>query len=479
MRAAGARAMRWQTLATVVVQLTQAVVTFAVAAVVGPSEFALWGVAGILLNARVVLSLGFGDALIYFNVRDRFRDFVDTAWVGTGLIAAAAAGLVIAFAPQIAGLFNTGFDQDDVVIAIRVAAVAFACSTMETIPLAIIDRGLDLRRRALTEIGSAVIYAAVAAALLAAGAGVWSIIVARALLSVVRLVGFWAVAPTRPRTPPRPRRDVFRTLLGYGAFLSGAALLGFLAENLDTILIGALGSATDLGAYALAFTVASVLPTFLSFTLHRVTTPLYAAVRDSRARLQEAFATALHFVAVVVLPAAAAFVLVAPEALTALLGGQWATAESFLRILGVYALARAVGDTGMSLLAATGRARSSFWIRGLGLAVPLACVWPLEEAWGADGIAVAFAVGRVAVATVVLVVAREALSARLTRLFGPALATAGAGATGVAARAGLGDGAGDVAGLVVFAVVYPLLLLAADPWLRQNGLDLVRGAPST
>jgi hypothetical protein len=31
----------------------------------------------------------------------------------------------------------------------------------------------------------------------------------------------------------------------------------------------------------------------------------------------------------------------------------------------------------------------------------------------------------------------------------------------------------------VFAVVYPLLLLAADPWLRQNGLDLVRGAPST
>jgi hypothetical protein len=111
--------------------------------------------------------------------------------------------------------------------------------------------------------------------------------------------------------------------------------------------------------------------------------------------------------------------------------------------------------------------------------VPLACVWPLEEAWGADGIAVAFAVGRVAVATVVLVVARGALSARLTRLFGPALATAGAGATGVAARAGLGDGAGDVAGLVVFAVVYPLLLLAADPWLRQNGLDLVRGAPST
>ena len=467
--------MRWQSMATLVVQVVQAAVTFAVAAVVGPAEFALWGVAGILLNARVVLSLGFGEGLIYFDARERFRDYVDTAWVATSAIAVTAAALVIALAPQIAGLFETGFDESDVVLAVRIAAVAFACSTLETIPLAVIERGLNLRPRAIMEAGAAFFYAGAAALMLALGAGVWSIIVARALLSAVRLGGFWTLAPTRPRFPPRPHRDVFRTLLAYGAFLSGAAVLGFFAENLDTVLIGTLGSAEDLGAYALAFTVASLLPTFLSFTLHRVTMPLYAAVRDSRERLQEAFATAIHFVTIVVLPAAVAFVLLAPEALTALLGDQWRPAEPFLRILGVYALARAVGDAGMILLAATGRARSSFASRAVGLAVPLAIVWPLEQEWGAEGIAAAFAAGRIAVAVVTLTIGRDAISSRFLRMTGGVLATAAAAGAGLAVRAVVGGPAGDVAGLVALAAVYPPLLFACDPWLREHGPGLLRG----
>src|SRR5215217_219592 len=123
LRVAGARAMRWQTLSSVVVQVVQAGVTLAVAAVVGPSEFALWGVAGVLLNARVLFSLGLGEALIYLDADQWYRNLVDSALVISGAVALATSALLIGFASQIAGLFHTGFDQDDVTLVIQVSAL--------------------------------------------------------------------------------------------------------------------------------------------------------------------------------------------------------------------------------------------------------------------------------------------------------------------------------------------------------------------
>jgi PST family polysaccharide transporter len=461
--------MGWQSLSTLVLQSLQAVTTLAVAAAIGPRAFAIWGVAQILLNARVVLTLGFGEGLIYFDAGSRFRDYVDTAFTATAALVAAVAGLIFAFAPQVADLFTAGFRHADVVIAIRITAIAFAFSTLETIPLAVLERRLDFRRRATVEISTSVLYALLAVGLLVAGAGVWSLIAARLVLTATRLVGFWLRAPVRPRVWRIPHRDILKRLLGYGAFLNGAAILGFVSENLDTVVIGAAAGAHVLGAYALAFVVANLVPTFLSFTLNRVTVPLYAAVRDSRARLQEAWATAVHFCAVVMMPTSLGLLFVAPNAFVDILGANWRPAEPFLRVLALYAIARALGDAGMSLLSGTGRPRQAMAARAVGLAAALATLLPLKAALGATGIALAFAIGRTAVAVVVVAVTREAASRRLTRALPSVLAAALA--VGAARLCGLAAPAGAVAGsveLIALIVVYPALLIALDAWVRER-----------
>jgi PST family polysaccharide transporter len=467
LRRVGRRALGWQSLSTFVVQSAQALTTVVVAGVVGPASFAIWGIASILLNARVVLTLGFGEALVYFDPGRRLRDYVDTAFVATAVLAGAvSAGLIVA-APAISSSFGAGFDEGDLTLALRLTAIAFAFSALETIPLAIIERTLELRRRALSEVAIAVAYVAAALLLLAAGAGIWSIVLARLGMSAARFARFWVIAPVRPRMVPHADRESLRRLIGFGAFLNAAAILGFAAENLDTLLIASVGSVEEVGAYALAFTIANLVPTFVGFTLNPVALPVFAAVRDVPDTLRRAFAAALHLVAVAMFPTTAVLLFIAPEAITGILGEDWAAAATFVQILAVYALARATGDTAIALLSGTGHPQAALVARALGLSVSLALLWPLSGL-GVEGVAWAFTGGRIAVATYAVYQARRALSRRVLGVWSVLAAATLAVVVSLVAGSRAPGAAGSMLEIGVFVVTFSIAVLILDPWLRER-----------
>ena len=76
-------AVGWASLSTALSQGLLALVAFSVAAVVTPSQYALWGLGAILFNARILGTLGLEQALIYFSRNGRERDYLDTAFVAT------------------------------------------------------------------------------------------------------------------------------------------------------------------------------------------------------------------------------------------------------------------------------------------------------------------------------------------------------------------------------------------------------------
>src|SRR3712207_2672218 len=104
MRTVGTKAIGWQTLSQVVVQVVTSMLTLTVAAVTVPHEFALWGVAGVIYNAQnLIAGLGLGQALIYFKGEERSRDAVDSAFVATGAMGVAVGGALALGAGLIAG----------------------------------------------------------------------------------------------------------------------------------------------------------------------------------------------------------------------------------------------------------------------------------------------------------------------------------------------------------------------------------------
>ena len=465
---AGHRGMRWQSLATLTTQVLQALVTLVVAAAVGPTEFALWGVAGVVLNAQWLIgNLGLGQALIYFRDEKRWRDAVDAAVV----VSLGLGGLVVAItalaAPAIADVFGPGFDSSEVADVVRIFSLVFLFTVIAAVPQSLIERRLDFRRRAVPEIIAAIGYAAFAFVLLALGLGVWSLIVAKVVQSGVLMCAFWVVAPDRPRFPPRPRARTARELIGYGGVLTVGAVIGFLTGNLDTVAVGRGPGATALGAYVLAFTITQLAPTFLSMTLQRVYFPIYAGVRGDPALLRRAFAQGMRYLAIVMVPVTVGLLTIGPEALADAFGDEWRDTGPLIRVLALYGLFRGLSTSGGVLLAAVGRPGTTVWLQATALLVPAALLIPFHES--AEEIAWIFAAGQALAFVESAIFARSYWSGAVGAVTRTPLIAAAAGAAAAYACLELVPGSVDgIAAAIAFVLVVAAVLVAIDPGVRTQ-----------
>mgnify|MGYP001175357942 CR=1 FL=1 len=474
-----ARGMGWQGAATMLVQALQAASTLIAAALVGPAEFALWGIASVLFNAQhLVGSLGFGPALIYHRRDERFRDAVDSAFAVTLAVTLAIALAAALLAPAIARALAGGFADDDVVAVVRVMSAVFACAALAHLPQALLEKALDFRRRALAEMACAVVYLALAALLLAQGYGVWALITGRAAQTALLLTLSWTLAPVRPRLPPRVHLPTLRRLFAYGRYFGLAAVCGVVFSNADTLAVGMIAGAEALGAYALAYSVAALVPTFLALSLGKVFFPIFADVRDDDAALRAAFGDALHALALLALPATAALALVAPGALVDVFGADWQPARPLLRILSLYALFRALTLLGNLVLAATGRPAAIIVVEALSLLATGAAL-PFLASSGAAGVAWAFTAGQAAAAAWAFGGTRRLWSRALVRPLAPSAlaALAGAAAGGLAAAVmPLADAARGWAIAAAFGLACAATLLVCDRRLRGLLRPGARGA---
>jgi O-antigen/teichoic acid export membrane protein len=472
-RTIGARGMGWQGLATAFGQATQALVTLTAAAVMSPSEFALWGIAAIIFNAQHLFgNFGFGPALIYRNYGEREQDAVDSAFLATGALALLVGGVALALAPLLASLFTEGFAQDQVIDVIRAMTLALVFTTAASIPQALIEKSLRFRRRALPEIACALLYAGLGLGLLAAGYGIWGLVVATAVRTGLLLLAFWIFAPVRPRRLPRLRWALVRDMFHYGKFLTGTAVLGFVFTNLDTLSVGWFAGATALGAYALAYPVVTLVPTFLSQTLGRVFFPLYASVRLDPTRLRETFTSSIHYVSLLMIPTTVVLMLLLPNVLVDILGDEWGPARSLLQILALYGLLRAVGLLMATFLSGTGRPQPLPVAAAMEVVIVAVLVFPLS-AFGVAGIAWAFTLAEAVAAGYMVVVGYTAL--KTSRILGRELVdniTGPAVSSMAALLVGLGLGAVDRLGgwlpLVAFVLAYVAAVATVDPTARGH-----------
>jgi O-antigen/teichoic acid export membrane protein len=471
----------WQSLAAVISQASQGVVMMIVAANVLPAEYALIGISSVLFSAMFLTNtMGLGTALVHFDDRRRFRAALDgAAWLNLGM-GVSLTLLTFLTAPLLANLFQEGFQRAEVINVIQVMSLMFLTAAAIEIPQGIIEKTRDFKKRAIPEITGSLAFAAFALSMLYLGYGVWGSIWGRVLQFGILAVGVQLLTPMRPRLRLRMDWAVVRKLLGYGKFIGLATIVMFALNQAGGVSVGSLAGADALGAYALAFTLVNVVPTFLGQTLGKVFFPLYASVRHSNERLMAAYDNAGHFTGVVMFPVTGLLLTVGPDALVYVFGEAWEPAGTLIRVLAVWGLCRAVSNANVQLLNATGRPNLTLWNSVVALVVPLVLLWP-ASAYGAVGIAVAFTVGQVLSMVVTTVSTIAYTTIRLVRyLLAPATATAAAALEALAVSQILqGRATGIAAGVIevsTFGVTYLVGLGTLDYRMRSVALRFLRRA---
>lgn len=397
-----------------------------------PADFGLLTMASLITEFAALFS-NFGIGAILIQMRRASRLAYDTAFwfaCALGLVLMAAVWSFSFFA----GLF---FDAPEVGDIIRVLSLLFLLEEMTVVHSAILNRLLKFRLEVAIQIS--VLVLRVAATILFAwlGWGVWSLVGGSVVSAILRAAAMWIAVPYAPRL--RFHWPLVAERMRTGLSYLGSAVLGYLNNNLDYLVVGRRFGATDLGYYQAAYSLSDELRNRLSLPLQRVLFPAYSLVQNDLERFRRGVTTSLMLLATVVFPLGAGMAATAEEIVIVLFGWQWLAVIPLLQILAINGALRAVFSMCGSIYYARDRADLALLMTAITVPITALALW-VGSRNGLSGVAWAM----LAMVLFSLITAHFALRLiglgliTLIRAIGPAALASTLMAIGVeAARSGL------------------------------------------
>ena len=316
-------------MSTLILRLANIGITAIVARILAPRDFGVFAVA---LTAYAIVSavgqLGVASCLMRADLDiDTIAPTLVTVSIVTN--AALACGMAV-FAQTIAGALGSVAGAE----AVRIMAIALLLEGIFAVPFGQLTRDFMQDKlfwaNAISFVPATIVLLLLAKSGDGALAFAWSRVVTQFILGCVMVVFL-------PRIyRPDIGRDALSLLVKFGIPLAGANLVNYVLLNVDYVFVGHLIGAVALGAYVLAFTVASWPAGLLGSVINTVSMPAFSRVKHDPELLKSAMGSALRAVALVVMPMSGLMIALARPLVLTLYGTKWAAAAEVLSILALY-----------------------------------------------------------------------------------------------------------------------------------------------
>jgi len=359
------RGAGWNALSTVLLRLVNVVVTAVVAHILAPRDFGVFAVA--LTAYTIVFNIsefGVGSCLVRadLNINVMAPTMFTVSLVTSGL----TAEVMAVFAKPIA----TALGSADGAQAIRVMSLVVLISGFSAVPGAQLTRDFKQDKLFLANIIS-LIPSTVALLILAkSGSGAlafaWSRVIASGVMCAVM------VASVHKHYLPGISRRALSVLFRFGLPLAGANIVNFILINVDYAFVGHLMGAVALGAYVLAYTIASSPTLLLANVINSVSLPAFSRVKKDPERLKDAMTTALRVLSLILMPMCFLLIALARPLVLTVYGHKWEASVEVLAILSIYGGISIICVLFANILTSLGKARFTLVVQllWLGALVP-------------------------------------------------------------------------------------------------------------
>jgi len=299
----------------------------------------------------------------------------------------AAAGALAALAIVASSPLLEAFYREPQVRPIAAAmSLGLVCGGLGAQHTALLRRMMKFTRLArITTLGAlASAVAAVVAAL--EGAGPWALVIGSLSGSLIATVLAWAACDWRPGWP---RRGVgTREAIRFGLHMLGFGVLGFLAKNIHTMLVGRYWGAAPAGLYGRAFAVATRVNGAILGPLGVVVPAVMGGMAGDSERFRRYYYRGCALTLMAVMPGVFVCLALPRELLAVVLGDQWLDAARPLQWLAIGALPQVLAHTTgwVYLSAGDSRAMLLWGVIGWGAMIAAAFV---GVGFGIEGLALA------------------------------------------------------------------------------------------
>lgn len=243
----------------------------------------------------------------------------------------------------------------------RLTGVALAVSVTFFLTASAVQHQAILRRQmkftaiAVIQVVPAILGLGVAITMASTGWGYWSLVGTTVATAASNCVVTWLLSDWRPGLPVRGVGT--KSLLRFGASLTGAAIVQAVAGTLDTLLIGRAYGAAAVGLYSRgAALLLNPLQQFLS-PFHTVLVPSLSRIQNDPERYRRAFLQITDVLALLSLPAAGFLLAMAEPLVIFLLGDQWHEAIPIFSAFAVVAIYAPMANASTWLFTSQGRDR--------------------------------------------------------------------------------------------------------------------------
>lgn len=359
------------------------VATIVLARLLTPSDYGLIGMVAIVINfVGMFPFMGLSTATMRWSELNH-RQVSTLFWINVGLSAAIML-MALGCAPLLAWFYHeprligimAGYSITIFLTGFYIQHEAILSRQMRFLSISIIEIAAML-----IGFGSAIVAAW-------KGAGYWALVINQLVMTLVTIVGVWAVCRWRPGLPARGAG--VRSMLAYGGGLTGFNVTNYFARNLDNALIGKFWGAFQLGIYSRAYQMLLMPMQQINAPLVAVAVPALSRLADSPERYRAAYLKILEKVAMITMPGVVFMIATSDWLVLFLLGPQWKEASRIFMLLGIAAIIQPVTKTVLWLFTTQGRSREMFqWGIMSSIIAMVSIVAGLP--WGAAGVATAYA----------------------------------------------------------------------------------------
>jgi len=303
-------------------------------------------------------------------------------WINLGL-GVAITCLTFLLAPLVAWFYG-----DPRLTAVTMAlAISFIFGGLLVQHDALLRRQMRFMVLAVIDVFSLLSAPLVAIPLAWSGAGYWALVFGQLATSVTYAIGVWIACRWRPGPPVRGAGT--RSMLSFGANLTGYGVVNYFSRNFDKFLIGRIWGARQLGLYTRAYQLMLLPIENLSTPFDGVALTTLSKLIDSPDRYRRAYQRLLEKVAILTMPLVALMMASSDWFVFLILGPQWTETGRIFALLALVGLMEPITNTVGWLMISQRRTQEVFrWgiidatITGASVIIGLP--------WGAVGVAASY-----------------------------------------------------------------------------------------
>lgn len=375
-------------LLTALVQVVRAVVQFAsvilLARLLAPADFGIVAMAGPVVGfVTMFTDMGLNQAAVQ-RATITHSQINALFWVSVAL--SAGIMLILLLISPLVGKFYGDARAGWVCAA---SAVPILISSLGSQHFALLSRTMRFQRLAVIDVICAPLGLIAAVIAAQAGAGYWALVAAAYASAIAPAVAGWAAFQWRPSKPALD--PSLKSMLGYGAGITGFNVSNYISRNLDNVLIGREWGASQLGFYDRAYKLLLLPLSQVTGPISRVTTPTLARLQDDPDRYRRIFIDVVIQMLLLAVPGVIVLISTADVFVPALMGEKWRAVVPIFIALGYAGLVQPLNNpTGWLFMTQNRTVEYAAW--GLVSAATNVAAFLLGLPYGALGVATAYAI---------------------------------------------------------------------------------------